>query len=139
MGNAEYMGDSRGSNGSGPVDSDDASTKNGWFRNMVDHFTSEASGSSNASTRNDRIKQEKERCKKLKVKDLKKELESYGRSANYFEKSEFERAVAEARVDGAKKTKTSAARDGATAEDPWDPSYRDVAVTKFDVDFLDGI
>ena len=58
----------------------------------------------NTNSRKERIQQEIEKCKELKVRELKKELESYGISTtSYIEKSEFEHAVAEARVDEPKK------------------------------------
>ena len=54
--------------------------------------------------RQEKLNKELEACKSMKVSDLKAELESYGVStASYFEKSEYVRAVAEARVDGVKK------------------------------------
>ncbi|KAL7487106.1 hypothetical protein ACHAW6_012708 [Cyclotella cf. meneghiniana] len=57
--------------------------------------------STSAADRQERLNKEIEQCKSMKVAELKQELESYGIStASYFEKSEFVRAVAEARVDG---------------------------------------
>lgn len=54
--------------------------------------------------RQEKLNKELEACKAMKVSDLKAELESYGMStASYFEKSEFVKAVAEARVDGVPK------------------------------------
>lgn len=54
--------------------------------------------------RQEKLNKELEACKSMKVSELKAELESFGVStASYFEKSEFVRAVAEARVDGVKK------------------------------------
>jgi hypothetical protein len=92
----------------------------------------------------------------MKVGELKKELESYGVSTkSYFEKSEFVRAVAEARIDGMRamgpigrggggggSTRSSGGGGDATKgsgrggggrvrEEPRDPSYRDVIVSKF--------
>lgn len=137
--NRGESGSSNESTGNG----DKSSTKNGWFQNLVDRFSDAGGSSSNGATRTERIKQEKEKCKKLKVKELRKELESYGVSTkSYFEKSEFENAVAEARVDGTRKSATSREYDGAgwtTTEEPWDPAYRDVVVTKFDAGLLSGI
>ena len=69
----------------------------------VDAETSSTS-TTNPAERQSRLDQEMESCKSMKVSDLKSELESYGIStASYFEKSEFVRAVAEARVDGVTK------------------------------------
>ena len=102
---------------------------------------STSSGSSSTSTsgkdRTERIAKEMEKCKKMKVGELKKELESYGVSTkSYFEKSEFVRAVAEARVDGPPKKSSSSGSSSSSSsssarEEPRDPSYRDVVVTKF--------
>jgi uncharacterized protein with GYD domain len=99
--------------------------------------TSGSRSGSGASNRQERLQQEIEKCNKLKIGELKKELESYGVSTkSYFEKSEFVRAVAEARVDGPPKTKgpsasSSSSSSGRVREEPRDPSYRDVIVTKF--------
>lgn len=60
----------------------------------------------NPEERQQRIKEEQEKCKGMKVGELKSELESLGVSTkSFFEKSEFVRALAEARVDGVKKSK----------------------------------
>ena len=73
------------------------------------------------------------KCNAMKASELKKELESYGISTkSLFEKSEFVRAVAEARVDGV--TTKSGGRNSAgqqQKDEPIDPSFRDVAVSKF--------
>ena len=97
------------------------------------------STSSSPTNRQERIQREIANCNKLKIGELKKELESYGVSTkSYFEKSEFVRAVAEARVDGPPKTKESfssfsggSRASGRVRDEPKDPSYRDVIVTKF--------
>ena len=102
--------------------------------------TSASSGSSSggAANRQERLNEEMEKCKTMKVGELKKELESYGVSTkSFFEKSEFVRAVAEARVDGVKQTSSSAGSAGSGSrvrEEPRDPSYRDVTVSKFSGD-----
>lgn len=96
-----------------------------------------SSSGSNTANREERLQEETEKCKSMKVGDLKKELESYGVSTkSYFEKSEFVRAVAEARVDGVKKQSARSSVGGSTSggqqkEEPRDPSFRDVAVSKF--------
>ncbi|KAL7526187.1 hypothetical protein ACHAWF_001671 [Thalassiosira exigua] len=96
-----------------------------------------ASDASGGADRLERIRQEMENCKGLKVGELKKELESYGISTkSYFEKSEFVRAVAEVRVDGPPKATGdggggSRSARGRAREEPRDPSYRDVVVSKF--------
>lgn len=105
-------------------------------------FSADADGASDSSSassagtasRAERIQQEMEKCKTLKVKELKTELESYGVSTkSYFEKSEFVRAVAEARVDGPKASGagTSSGRSAQQQDEPYDPSYRDVFVKPF--------
>lgn len=115
--------------GKTPVDNgtngDTASTNSGP--------SSSRSTSTSTADRQERIQQEMEKCQTLKVGELKKELESYGISTkSYFEKSEFVRAVAEVRVDGPKKSASSGGPNGAgSSEEPRDPSYRDVVVTKF--------
>ena len=96
--------------------------------------------SKNKEDRAERIKQEIEKCSKLKVGELKKELESAGVSTkSYFEKSEFIKAVAELRVDGPPSGGSSEGSSGSRSrssgrveEEPRDPSYRDVTVTKFE-------
>ena len=80
----------------------------------------------------------------MKTKELKKELEQYGiDTKGLFDKSEFVKAVAEARVDGLKKSyKTDASSNKSSTresgfgsntkpkEEPFDPSYRNVNVRK---------
>lgn len=67
--------------------------------------TDSSSSSSSTESREDRLAKEMENCKAMKAGELKKELESYGIStSSFFEKSEFVKACAEARVDGKKKT-----------------------------------
>ena len=98
-----------------------------------------SNSSSSGANRQERLSQEMEKCKSMKVGELKKELESYGVSTkSFFEKSEFVRAVAEARVDGVKQTSTTAGSSSSSGssssrveEEPRDPSYRDVTVSKF--------
>jgi hypothetical protein len=65
--------------------------------------------------REEKLNKELEACKAMNVSDLKAELQSYGMSTSYLEKSEFVKAVAEARVDGppkqSKKKKRRAVED----------------------------
>lgn len=66
-----------------------------------------------SQSREERLQEEIENCKAMKAGDLKKELESYGIStASFFEKSEFVKACAEARVDGASKQSVSSNSEG---------------------------
>ena len=68
--------------------------------------SSSTTAPTNPEERQQRIKEELEKCKEMKVQELKSELESMGVSTkSFFEKSEFVRALAEARVDGVKKSK----------------------------------
>lgn len=113
-----------------------------WFKefkdNMVDQFSSNVKG----IARKERIKLEMAKLKDVKVKELKQELESYGVSTkSYFEKSEFVREVAKARVDGvnkkaASRTASSSSR-GNRDDEVWDPSYNNVFVKRFDASTID--
>jgi len=120
----------------GNVNGDDGSEGSSSTSSASSSSTSNSSG----ANRQERLNQEIEKCKSMKVSDLKKELESFGVSTkSYFEKSEFVRAVAEARVDGVKKSSgssggsssSSSGRSNKVNEEPRDPSYRDVTVSKF--------
>lgn len=117
------------------VNGDAASTGNSDASGSSSTSTTGSTSSTSTSTANnrkERIQEEMDKCKKVKVGELKKELESYGISTkSFFEKSEFVRAVAEVRVDGPKKSANGATSGGRVEEEPRDPSYRDVIVTKF--------
>jgi hypothetical protein len=92
--------------------------------------SSETSSDSSGLSREEKIEAERETCKGMKVGELKKELEGMGISTkSFFEKSEFVRALAEARVDGVKASKKSS--QGGSSNEPTDPSYRDVVMQKF--------
>ncbi|KAL9184602.1 hypothetical protein ACHAXT_012572 [Thalassiosira profunda] len=92
--------------------------------------SSSSSKNGEGGNRQERFQKEMEKCKQMKVGELKKELELAGISTkSFFEKSEFVRAVAELRVVGPKKT--AGASGNRVNEEPRDPSYRDVTVTKF--------
>lgn len=96
----------------------------------LDEEGTSASGPSSSKSREERIAEEIEKCKGMSVGDLKKELQIYGVNVkSFFEKSEFVGAVAEARVDGKKK---SASGSGSRVEE-YDPSYRDVVMQKMNV------
>jgi hypothetical protein len=82
------------------------------------------SKSEKQESRKDRLDKEIEKCKSMKVAELKKELASYGISTkSFFEKTEFVKACAEARVDKVK-------GGGAAKQEEYDPSYRDVVMQK---------
>jgi hypothetical protein len=67
-------------------------------------FSSASSSTTDGSDKQKRLLQEMEKCQQMKVSDLKKELSQLGISTKtFFEKSEFVRALAEARVQGVKK------------------------------------
>lgn len=84
---------------------------------------SKSTDSSSSKPRSERLAEEMEKCKSMKVGELKKELQSYGISTkSFFEKSEFVKALAEARVDGVKKA--------GGEEEVYDASYRDVVMQK---------
>jgi hypothetical protein len=93
-----------------------------------------------SKSRSERIQEEMAKAKSMKVGALKAELEERGISTrSFFEKTEFVRAYAEAIVDNVSKNKASgsssasAGKSKATSQDePYDPSYRDVTIQKFD-------
>jgi hypothetical protein len=86
--------------------------------------------SSGGASRAERIKQEMEKAKGMKVGDLKKELEGRGVSTkSFFEKTEFVKAYAEAIVDGKAGSKGSST---SSPEEEYDSSYRDVSMRKMD-------
>lgn len=67
--------------------------------------TAEDSAPPTGAEREKRIAEEMEKCQSMKAGELKAELQSLGVSTkSFFEKSEFVKALAEARVDGVKKT-----------------------------------
>jgi len=71
-----------------------------------------SSTNSNNIPREELLVKEMENCKAMKASELKAELKSYGVSTtSFFEKSEFVKACAEARVDGAKKTNSENSKD----------------------------
>lgn len=108
-----------------------------WFQQGLEDMAGKFSKSLKDEIHNKRIKLEMTRLEDTSVKELKQELESYGISTrSYFEKREFIRALAEARVDGTKKKSTFSSRSG-SAKSVWDPMYRDVTVTRFDASVMD--
>ncbi len=85
--------------------------------------TTTTTAPTNPEERKQRIQEEMEKCNTLKTGELKSELESLGVSTkSFFEKSEFIRALAEARVDGvtvkkSKKKKRRVASDDDEVEE----------------------
>lgn len=119
-----------------------SSASSSAFSDATSSSRSSATSGGGGGSRQERINQEMDKCSSMKVADLKKELESYGISTkSFFEKSEFVRAVAEARVDGVKKSSPGSGSSSSTSgsssssnrakEETRDPSFRDVVVTKF--------
>lgn len=85
-----------------------------------------------AKSREERIQEEMTKANEFKVGDLRKKLEEMGvPTKSFFEKPEFVKAYAEAIVDGM----SAGAKNGAKVE-PFDPSFRDVAMQKFDPNSL---
>lgn len=92
--------------------------------------SSSTTAPTNPEERQQRIKEELEKCKEMKVQELKSELESMGVSTkSFFEKSEFVRALAEARVDGVKRSKKKKRR---TVSDD-DDEVEEVTAAKVEV------
>jgi hypothetical protein len=96
-----------------------------------------ANGKTDAgASRAERLKQEMEKAKGMKVGDLKKELEARGVSTkSFFEKTEFVKAYAESVVDGKKDGKKTSPNGWNSPEEDisqFDSSYRDVSMRKMD-------
>ena len=89
----------------------------------VSDKTSSSSSNDSDKSRDEKLKEEIEKCQNMRAGELKKELESYGIStSSFFEKSEFVKACAEARVDGKNKASSSSSSGEGYAE------YADVEV-----------
>jgi hypothetical protein len=101
--------------------------------------SSSSTSSSSTSSREKQLQAEIAKCQGMKIGELKKELESLGMSTTtFFEKSEFVRALAEARVDGVSR-KTVDGNKGTSggkkrSEEVYDPTYRDVVMQKLNID-----
>jgi hypothetical protein len=118
----------------------DKQNEKSWFAQGLEDMASKFNTTLKDKVRQERIKLEMKNLQNAKVQELKDELTSYGVSNKYLEKAEFVRAVAEARVDGLKKKKTVSTAGsswGRRKEEEWDPSYKNVFVTKFDSEMLD--
>lgn len=89
--------------------------------------SSSKSSSDSSETRDERYKEALEKAKKMKVGELKKELQGRGISTkSFFEKTEFVKAYAEAVADN----KSGKGGPGPRPEEPRDPSYKDVVMQK---------
>ena len=77
-----------------------------------------SSSRNNNESREEKLTKEMENCNAMKASELKIELEAYGISTkSFFEKSEFVKACAEARVDGFTKKKESSGENYAEYAD----------------------
>jgi hypothetical protein len=106
--------------GKKPINNDNNDAPNG--------ASSSSSSGGPSSTREERYQEAMEEAKKMKARDLKKELNDRGIStASFFEKSEFAKAYAEAIADNVSGKKSSRQQ-----EEPFDSSYRQVVMQKID-------
>lgn len=126
----------------GDTKSSSSSKKKGWFQSFKDNVTDQFDKGVENIGRKARVDLEMAKLKDVKTRDLKNELESYGiDTRSCFEKSAFVKAVAEARVDGVKKTsRTSSSkysRSSTQSEEKWDPSYKNVYCRKCDASAID--
>ena len=99
--------------------------------------SSSSSSTSSTSARDQRYAEALEKAKTMKVSELKKDLQSRGVSTvSFFEKSEFEKAYAEAVADNKAGSSGPTGSTGSSsrrpAEEKFDPSYRDVVMQKID-------
>mmetsp|Transcript_27766 Transcript_27766/g.50118 ORF Transcript_27766/g.50118 Transcript_27766/m.50118 type:complete len:403 (+) Transcript_27766:137-1345(+) len=128
--------------GKTPISSSSASSSSSTSSTASSSSSSTTTSSSSSSTssstaassadRTERLQAEREKCKSLKVSELKSELESYGVSTNtFFEKSEFVRALAEARVSGVVMKSTSSKKKKRRAVD--DDEVEEVTAAKVEV------
>ena len=84
-------------------------------------------------SRGEKIKEEMSKANESNVKELRTKLQAMGISTkSFFEKSEFVKAYAEAVVDGVSATGTNGSTSASVKEEPFDSSYRDVVMQKFD-------
>lgn len=116
--------------------------KKGWFQSFKDNVTDQFDKGVENIGRKARIDLEMAKLKDVKTKDLKKELESYGiNTRSFFEKKQMIKVVAEARVDGVKKTSRTSSKysrsSTQTEEEKWDESYKNVYCRKFDASTID--
>merc|ERR1712007_59872 len=85
--------------------------KKGWFQSFKDNVTDQFDKGVENIGRKARVDLEMAKLKDVKTKDLKNELESYGiNTRSFFEKKQMVKAVAEARVDGVKKTSRTSSK-----------------------------
>jgi hypothetical protein len=93
--------------------------------------TTSTTGSTDSRPRDVRLQEEMENLKSMKATEMKKELEALGIStASFFEKPEFMKALAEARVDGVQNNtkKKKKRRGGTNSQGEGYAEYADVEV-----------
>ena len=103
--------------------------------------TATSGPATDSADRQAKIQLEMEKCKSMKVGELKSELESYGISTkSFFEKSEFVKAVSEARVDGVtKKSKKKKRRSSDAVDDDDDDDEVEEVKAKVEVITSDNV
>ena len=108
----------------------EASTPSSSSTSSSSSSSTTSSSSSSAKSRDDRLAEEMEACKAMKAGALKKELEDMGISTkSFFEKAEFIKALAVARVDGVtKKTTTNSSRGSSSGVEDGYAEYKNVEV-----------
>ena len=115
--------------------SDASSSSSSTTSSSSSSSSSSTSSSTTKASREEKIASEMQKCQTMKASELKKELESMGVSTkSFFEKSEFVKALAEARVDGVKKSNRNTGGRKQEQEEEYDPSYRDVVMQKMNFD-----
>jgi len=111
-----------------------ASSSTGGFANTT-NGASKKSSSDDSKGREKRYQKAFKKAQKMKVGELKKELEGRGISTkSFFEKSEFVKAYAAAVADN----QSGGGGPGPRPEEPQDPSYRDVVMQKMSRNSLLG-
>lgn len=111
-----------------PIDNDANSETKAESDAESEKSDSQSSAQPKKESREEKLAAQIIEIKKMKVSEIKKELKELGISTRtYFEKSEFVKVLAEARVDGVKKKSNNAQVE----EEVRDPSYRDVVMRKF--------
>merc|ERR1712232_794173 len=96
------------SEGKTPISNPKSSSSTSSSSSSSSSSTSSSSSKQPSKSREERIAEEMEKCASMKAGEMKKELESMGVSTKaFFEKSEFQRALAEARADGVEKKQDS--------------------------------
>ena len=115
--------------GKTPIDNSSNKSSDTKTKTKSKSKKSNSESAKDSMSRDEKITQEIEKIKSMKVGEIKDELKSMGISTkSFFEKTEFVKALAEARVDGKKKGKSQPPEE---EEEEYDPSYKDVIMQKF--------